>query len=478
LPPAATASSSLPGTYSGSGNHDLLLYGRAITVRSTTPADPAVVDATIIDCAGQPHAFDLTGTAETRSTVLDGLHITGASGGGIHLDHSSPTIRRCLIAENVSDESGAGIYCNVGAPLIEDCRIMDNDATTAPGSGGGIGLNEANGTTIRRCQIVGNHAQYVAGGFHCAESSDVLIEDCRIADNTVTMYSGGGLFFYYFSQVVVRRCLITGNTTLGTVDCCGAGACVICYCSAVFDSCVFADNHATHNGGAIHANCDTTLRHCTIVGNTSGQLGGALAIEYGPTLLTCEDTILWDNRVTSGQGPSLALFGDDLMGYPTAEVRYSDVAGGEADVHIEGTSVLTWGDGNIDLVPLLADPAAGDFHLTADSPCIDAGDPAFVPTPGEPDFYGKYRVWDGDDDAVAVTDMGADEFASYVFGDLNCDGRISNFDLSPFVLALLDPDGYAVEYPDCLDLLGDLNGDGLVNNFDIGDLIYLLTHLP
>ena len=42
--------------------------------------------------------------------------------------------------------------------------------------------------------------------------------------------------------------------------------------------------------------------------------------------------------------------------------------------------------------PLLANPGAGDFHLTGSSPAIDAGDPAFVADPGETDLDGGARV--------------------------------------------------------------------------------------
>lgn len=55
-----------------------------------------------------------------------------------------------------------------------------------------------------------------------------------------------------------------------------------------------------------------------------------------------------------------------------------------------------------------------------------------------------------------------------LIGDLNNDARIDRFDLEAFVLALVDPAGYAELYPG-IDRIqrGDLNGDGLLNDGDI-----------
>jgi len=55
-------------------------------------------------------------------------------------------------------------------------------------------------------------------------------------------------------------------------------------------------------------------------------------------------------------------------------VSYSDVEGG------------LQGQGNIDADPMFLDPANHDYHITPESPCVDAGDPDFVPGEGETDI--------------------------------------------------------------------------------------------
>lgn len=60
-------------------------------------------------------------------------------------------------------------------------------------------------------------------------------------------------------------------------------------------------------------------------------------------------------------------------------------------------------------------------------------------------------------------------------GDLNCDGKVDFADINPFVLALTDPTGYAVQFPDCNRMNADINADGKVDFGDINPFVDLLT---
>lgn len=61
-----------------------------------------------------------------------------------------------------------------------------------------------------------------------------------------------------------------------------------------------------------------------------------------------------------------------------------------------------------------------------------------------------------------------------VFGDMNWDGVLNNFDIDAFVLALLDPAGYETTYGHVPLIPGDCNHDGAFNNFDIDAFVNLL----
>lgn len=60
-------------------------------------------------------------------------------------------------------------------------------------------------------------------------------------------------------------------------------------------------------------------------------------------------------------------------------------------------------------------------------------------------------------------------------GDANCDGRRNDFDIDPFILAILDPPAYAAAYPNCPMRNTDMNADGVVNNFDIDAFVGCLV---
>ncbi|QOJ15561.1 MAG: alpha amylase C-terminal domain-containing protein [Planctomycetia bacterium] len=64
-----------------------------------------------------------------------------------------------------------------------------------------------------------------------------------------------------------------------------------------------------------------------------------------------------------------------------------------------------------------------------------------------------------------------DACEGFLPADMNCDGQVNNFDIDPFVLAVVDPAAYAATYPECNPLNGDVNLDGALNNFDIDPFV-------
>ncbi|MBK8915893.1 MAG: hypothetical protein IPM64_15090 [Phycisphaerales bacterium] len=81
------------------------------------------------------------------------------------------------------------------------------------------------------------------------------------------------------------------------------------------------------------------------------------------------------------------------------------------------------------------------------------------------------------DDVEAVFEIVV-QVVQFQLGDMNCDGLVNNFDIDPFVLAVVDPAAYALAYPDCNPLNGDINGQDGLNNFDIDPFVDLILGGP
>ncbi|MCP5119583.1 MAG: hypothetical protein GY953_52965, partial [bacterium] len=254
---------------------------------------------------------------------------------------------------------------------------------------------------------------------------------CTFSGNSAL--GGGGMSNSFDSNPTVTNCSFSGNSA-GS----GGGMMNETDSSPRVTQCIFSEN-TTNSLGAGMANFDSsspTVTNCTLNGNSAGSGGGMYNNNNSSPVVT--NCILWND------GPDEIV---DVSGAVTT-VRFSDVQRG-------------WpGQGNIDADPQFVDPANGDLHLSSGSECIDAGDPNGNYA-GQVDMDGELRVWNG------RVDMGADEFGSFVFGDLNCDGAFNGGDIDPFFLALGDPAAYGVQFPNCDFMLADMNGDGAVNGADI-----------
>ncbi len=60
-------------------------------------------------------------------------------------------------------------------------------------------------------------------------------------------------------------------------------------------------------------------------------------------------------------------------------------------------------------------------------------------------------------------------------GDMDCDGEVGFSDINPFVLAMTNPEGYALQYPNCNRMNGDINDNGTFGFDDINPFVALLT---
>jgi len=390
--------------------------------------------------------------------------VTGNTGIGIRAHNL--TASNCKINNN----TGGGIYVKDQLSL-DNCEIMGNTGKR------GAGICEFFGpVTITNCKIVGNSSVFGGGGIR-ASSHDypVIIDNCIIAGNTAGG-SGGAIDAHgHESEFDITNCTIIGNRADGD-----GGAIYARGYESEFDitNCSIAGNRAGGDGGAIYAGgyeSEFEITNCTIPDNRASGDGGAIRFEGHD--MTIENCILWDNYAQAGREISLGSDGTLSAGYNNLQML--------EDYIQTAPSRFTLGSGNFSSAPRFVtegywDPNGtsstsddfwvdGDYHLRPDSPCINAGDPDYIPEPDETDLDGNPRIIDG------RIDMGAYEYNPPVEVDmqltpqkLNCKSKgnwvkahitlpeeLTAEDIDVNTPAVLEPGGLESEY---IDVLGSNNG--------------------
>ncbi|MCK5271426.1 MAG: hypothetical protein KAJ52_02570 [Sedimentisphaerales bacterium] len=412
------------GTYSGSGNRDLDFQGKALTLRSTDPCDPAIVAATIIDSCGtasEPHRGFYFHTQEDANSIVHGLTINGgfAWGGGFYCYYSSPSILNCIISDNNTASSGGGIFCDHADPIIRNCTIRNNSADS---SGGGIYCYSSS-PVINDCIISSNTASS-GGGLYCSMSSSPELVGCTISDNFVLgadpgfPYKGGGICAENNCDPIFVSCMVNGNFASNF----GGGIYLDSSTLGIVNS-VLTGNICGKYGGAIY-NSDSTasLTNCTLSANEAVLRGGGIRL-FSNSTATVTNCILWDNLVAQeSDGPEIALVEDSTM-----TISYSNVEGGLENIRREDTCVVDWvvddngNETNIDQNPYFSEDGYwddngtaedtsddfwldGDYSLLTNSPCLNSGNNN-VMSAYNTDIEGNNRIYND------IIDMGAYECA-------------------------------------------------------------------
>lgn len=497
-----------PGTYTGDGNRDIDLKGKAITVRSADPNDPNIVAATVIDCNGsesEPHRGFYFHNGEDANSIVDGLTITNGyvdAGGAIYCNASNPAVKNCIFFKNSyavrggaiyclrsnitiencvftknSASQGGGLFCYANSPTITNCTFTENSANSLGGGmfnqysspavknciftknvakrGGGMenfisnptitnciftensavvggGLSCFSGSpTIANCSFIENYAEQDGGGIYNYYLSNPMITNCIFTENVAEQFNGGGIYNFE-SSPVISNCIFFGNSASPSYGSGGAisisdGNSIITNSSIVkntarfgggvsnvggnltLTNCTFSGNSAYYDGGGLYngvydSDNNLALTNCTFSSNSAGYYGGGMSDAFSNTKLT--NCTFYANSAQLGGGmdvydstitASNCILWADVpreiyLWVGTVTISYSDVKDG-------------WrGTGNINTDPCFVNPDSNDFHLLPNSPCINAGDPCFLPEPNETDIDGLPRV------IGSRVDMGAYEF--------------------------------------------------------------------
>ena len=310
---------------------------------------------------------------QTQYSDLVGFTLTNGVG-GVHTWNGYPTLQNNIITGNRAPK-GAGILAE-GRPNILDNIISGNTATSTTSQEGGGAIYWSKGIpVITRNLIAENHAEGDGGGILGLYYGTISLN--VIARNTARR-SGGGI-----ALNKARAIDMIGNHIV--------------------------HNAADGNGGGVYMeSAYGFITNNTLAGNSSGVDGGGIHLQNGSSA-TAINTILWNNRA-KGAGQELWMGSGCPTCYATSlNIRYSVVKGGLNSVYKDTVSTLHWNAPTMwTFDPLFVDEAAGDTHLLARSPCIDAGDSSASKLPGI-DFEGDPRT------TFAGVDIGADEYHVHLY---------------------------------------------------------------
>ncbi|MHC4084350.1 MAG: right-handed parallel beta-helix repeat-containing protein [Planctomycetota bacterium] len=331
--------------------------------------------------------------------LINGVTIKGGYAG---FGESNPDARDIKLYETIlsGDLDGNDVDVNDPADLLNDPTREDNSYIVVLADNTDV-TSVLDGFTITACNGKFSFPPpplLVTGGM-CNLYANPTVTNCTFTANAG--FGGSGMYNLE-SNPALLKCTFTNN-----------------YRSAMYNqessptvtNCIFSRNWTEdYGGGMYNYKSSPTVTNCTFTDNTANSNGGGIynRQDSNSRVINC---IVWNNLP------------DQIVDHSsTSVVTYSDVQGGWA------------GDGNIDADPCFVDAAAGNFRLSSDSPCIDAG---YNNAPNLPamDFDGHPRIIDGDCNDTEVVDMGAFEFNYAYMGDFDYDCSVDFVDLSIFGLA-------------------------------------------
>jgi hypothetical protein len=315
--------------------------------------------------------------ASTNERVLDCQLVSnsGILGGGVY----GGSLSNCTLSGNVlgsgNDTRGGGAY----GSILNYCTLTYNRNgynVSVFGSG-------AFGCTLNFCTINNNvaNSEWSDGAGICSSTAN----NCTISGNSGTYVSGGGAAYSSLSN-----CVIIGNNAVEG----GAGY------SSTFVNCTLSGNVATWGGGSYLS----TLHNCVLFGNTAYQDGGGSGRSslYGCTVVGNHATYSGGGVDGDGRGCVNSIIFNNTSTFNEPNYNGSTTLNYCCTVPLPPSGV-----GNIATDPLFVNYGASDLHLQTNSPCVEAGNNAYVTVTN--DLDGSPRIVGNN------VDIGAYEFQSPTF---------------------------------------------------------------
>ncbi|MFO7950858.1 MAG: right-handed parallel beta-helix repeat-containing protein [Candidatus Fermentibacteraceae bacterium] len=204
----------LPGIHAGSGEHLAVITGQHDGVMLL--GDPQSPSSVVLDGSGLDECVLLVDGAAAgdvgQSTIVRGLTLSGGDsgadpfGGGMRLNHASPTVDLCIF-EECTAENGGGAYVWKGQPVFTGCIF---DQCHCESAGGGLYLYDSD-AQVSHCRFLDCHSNDDGAGIYLYHS-DAQMHGCLFAGGSAGD-DAAAIYAYTFSFPDVGFCTFTGGST-------------------------------------------------------------------------------------------------------------------------------------------------------------------------------------------------------------------------------------------------------------------------
>ena len=315
--------------------------------------------------------------------TLNNCLIVGNTGDAVYADeYDLLVLNNCIISNNAAG-SGEVVYSQY---LMYPTNCFMTNCIVTHNSGGGV-----YGATMNSCTLIGNTR---TGAFDSILNQCTLLQnsapsvgaaqystlnDCLIISNSATLNVAGGVY-----ECTLTNCIVAYNTAPSL----GGGA-----DSSTLVNCTVTSNSANQAGGGV-SGC--SLTNCILAYKTASAWGGGA---YQSKLVNCTVT---SNSAPTGGGVYESKADNSILYYNSGGDFYPNSTAYPLN-YCCASLPTTSGIRNITNAPLFVNAAANDFHLQANSPCINSGNNAYITTAAT-DLDGNPRI------AGGTVDIGAYEY--------------------------------------------------------------------
>lgn len=417
---AASPCRTIGQAVSSSGTGDVIriaegVYTESLTIPVSLTLQGESRAGTIIQAAAEPdRASNRVLTVINASdlvledlSILNGNLLSG-SGGALRIEDGDLTATRVAFRGNrIASEAGGAVFAQDSAVVMSEVEFIDNAVGDAAGVNAGGGMYIRGGAlSLAGVRFFANGAG--AGGGLWMRETMASMSDVRFTGNVAV--GDGGAVFIRDSSPEMTRVVVSGNQAGGE----GGGIYALFDSAPQLTNALISGNKAIGFGGGIAFQSGSTqtrtFTNATITGNDAGERGGGI---FKPGNVELRNTIIWNNRDSSGAGTQAASMSDFFDS--DIEVNESLVQAFAADElpgsgALDGTSPANNPLFRNAVNPSGAPTLAGDFRLQLDSPVRDRGRNAFV-SGIDTDLDGEARIFGG------VVDLGPYEGTDVLFAD-------------------------------------------------------------